>query len=348
MTATKHRLSGREVALLGKLLVDQGLAAAGSLLRASLISGGRSNLTYDVVVDDKHWVLRRPPYGPLLATAHDVGREYRVLCALVGTDVPAPAPIFMHHDSEPLGAPFYLVEHEHGVVLRDNNAATSTLSPVMRRSVAFDLIDVLARLHRLDPHQVGLGDFGRPDGYLARQVDRWRRQLAASRTRALRGADELAAALAGTVPESGRACLVHGDYRLDNVLVDPARGRITAVLDWELATLGDPRADLALFFVYYEGMVGLPGGVVESPAAVTGFPPASELVDRYVASVGGERPNLAWPTALAWFKLAAILEGVHYRDVNGQTRGEGFTGVAELVQPCLDRGLEALAGGATW
>jgi aminoglycoside phosphotransferase (APT) family kinase protein len=312
-------------------------------LNAELITGGRSNLTYYLNDGTNRWVLRRPPLGHVLSTAHDMAREFRVLAGLAKTSVPVPVTIHLCSDPEPLGAPFYLMEHVPGVVLRAREQ-TEALGPDRCAALGTRLIDVLAELHTVDPDSVGLGDFGRPDGYLARQVSRWRKQLDASRSREVDGIDELHDRLAATVPVSARSSLIHGDYRLDNVLVDTDRSDITAVLDWEMATLGDPLADLGLFVVYTRSRSHtddvISGGVTGAP----GFPPTAELIARYVEHTGTDVSALDWYVGLAGFKLAVVLEGIHYRFTQGKTVGAGFDRIGEMVPNLVRGGLAALAG----
>ncbi|HEY0803602.1 MAG TPA: phosphotransferase family protein, partial [Pseudonocardiaceae bacterium] len=205
------------------------------------------------------------------------------------------------------------------------------------------LVEVLAELHTVDPDSVGLGDFGRPQGYLTRQVARWRKQLDASRSREVAGIDELHDRLAASVPESARYSLLHGDYRLDNVLVDPVAPDITAVLDWEMATLGDPLADVGLLVVYtrrQEGGDVITGGVNTAP----GFPSTEHLLSRYAAITGADLSTLDWYVGLACFKLAVVLEGIYYRFTQGKTVGAGFDQIGDMVPPLVRAGLAALAG----
>jgi aminoglycoside phosphotransferase (APT) family kinase protein len=311
-------------------------------LSAELVVGGRSNLTYYLTDGEHRWVLRRPPLGHVLSTAHDMGREFRVLSALAKTTVPVPATIHLCSDLEPLGAPFYLMTHVPGVVLRTRQQCAE-LGVAYCAMLGDRLVDVLAELHTVDPESVGLGDFGRPEGYLTRQVARWRKQLDASRSRDVAGIDELHDRLAASVPRSQRFSLLHGDYRLDNVLVDPETPDITAVLDWEMATLGDPLADLGLLVVYTrrretEDMIT--GGVSTAP----GFPSTQQVIDRYVAATGAEVSTLDWYVGLAYFKLAVVLEGIHYRFTQGKTVGAGFDRIGEMVPTLVAAGLAALAG----
>lgn len=312
-------------------------------LSAELIAGGRSNLTYVVTDGPRRWVLRRPPLGHVLATAHDMGREFRVLSALAGTAVPVPATVHLCSDTEPIGAPFYLMEYVRGDVVR-SRAAAEALGAAGCAAVSAGLVDVLAALHAVDPESVGLGDFGRPDGYVARQVSRFWRQWESSRSRDVPGIDVLHDGLAASVPTPARAALLHGDYRLDNVRVDATGGTavITGVLDWEMATLGDPLADLGLFVLYMRRVGGeddpISGGALTAP----GFPPVERLVERYAERTGADVSGLDWYVALASFKLAVVLEGIHVRFTRGGTVGAGFERIGALVGPLVRGGLDAL------
>src|SRR5665811_1382044 len=216
--------------------------------RAELIKGGKSNLTYRLTDGSHDWVLRRPPLGHVLATAHDMAREYRVMSALATTPVPVPAMVTLCEDSSVIGAPFYVMEYVEGSILR-HTRDTATLDDAQRTALAHQLIDTLADLHDVNPATVGLDDFGHADGFLPRQVRRWTQQLERSRTRDIPGADELATELAERVPASQRASVVHGDYRLDNVIVGPDQ-QLRALLDWEVATLDAPLCDVGLLPVY--------------------------------------------------------------------------------------------------
>jgi aminoglycoside phosphotransferase (APT) family kinase protein len=309
-------------------------------LRASLLSGGRSNLTYTITDGGQRWVLRRPPLGHVLATAHDMGREYRVMRALAPTAVPVPRMVLEHPEPDVLGAPFYVMELVEGVVYRDA-ADLSRIDADGARRLGHAFLDSLAALHVVDPATVGLTDFGRPDGYLARQVGRWTKQLASSRSREVPGFDALAAGLTHDVPSTQRASIVHGDYRLDNAIVDADDpGRVRAVLDWEMATLGDPLADLALCNLYWEGWGGPDNPIFASPAE-HGFPSSAELSRRYAERTGLDLADHAWYTAFACFKFAVICEGIHYRHAQGLTVGAGFDQIGALVPEIVRRGLAA-------
>ncbi|MGW5877047.1 phosphotransferase family protein [Nocardiopsis terrae] len=301
-------------------------------LSGEVIAGGKSNLTYVVTDGTGSWVVRRPPLGHVLATAHDMPREYRVMTALHETAVPVPRTHLLCEDTEVLGAPFYVMEHVRGTPFRTHDEIAPLGAEGVRR-VADGLVTTLGDLHAVDPEEVGLGDFGRPAGFLERQVRRWSKQLEASRSRDIPGIDELRDRLAASLPEQSAPAIVHGDYRLDNVLVD-GDGRLTAVLDWEMATLGDPLVDLGLMLVYREQPVtggGLPATSAE------GFPHSPELVEMYAAATGRDVSRLGWYVAFGCFKLAVIAEGIHYRHSRGLTVGAGFDGIGDVVAPLVER-----------
>ena len=305
-------------------------------LSAQLLAGGRSNLTYLLVDGGQRWVLRRPPLGHVLETAHDMGREHRVLSALSATDVPVPRPLLLA-GPEVIGAPFYVMEFADGQVLRDR-AQLEELGPVAAGALADELVDVLVRLHRLDPAQVGLGDLGRPEGYLHRQLGRWGRQLASSHSRDLPELTRLAARLGERVPVSQAGTIVHGDYRLDNVVVDPGSGRIVGVLDWEMATLGDPLTDLASMLVWWSGLAGLDSPVAAVPADMPGYPGGDHLLAAYARRSDLDLGPLPWYSGFAFFKIAAIFEGIHFRTQQGLSVGDDFERIGEMVPPLVERG----------
>lgn len=313
----------------------------GGPLSARLIEGGRSNLTYAVTDGASRWVVRRPPLGHVLATAHDMKREHRVISALHPTDVPVPEPVLLCEDESVIGSPFYVMEYVEGTPYRTAEQL-APLGPERTRAAVFTLVDTLVDLHAVDPEAVGLGDFGRPDGFLDRQLRRWGKQLDASRGRDLPGIDELHAALGRALPASPAATVIHGDYRLDNVLIDGS-DRIRAVLDWEMSTLGDPLTDLGLLTMY-SVKLELPDSPVSTTAGAPGHPDPAELIERYAARSGRDVGAISWYTAFAWFKLAVILEGIHYRFTLGQTVGAGFDRIGELVPVFIEHGLTTLQG----
>ncbi|GAA5039427.1 phosphotransferase family protein [Thermocatellispora tengchongensis] len=312
----------------------------GRLLSARLIPGGKSNLTYEVGDGERSWVLRRPPLGHILDTAHDMGREYRVMSALAGTGVPVPATYALCTDDSVIGAPFYIMEKVEGTPFR-NAADLAPLGPERVRTISLRLVDTLAALHDVDPATVGLADFGRADGFLDRQVRRWSAQLEASRSRDLPAAGELRGLLASQVPAQSAPGIVHGDYRLDNVLVD-RNDRPAAIIDWEMATIGDPVTDLALLIVY-QRLSRLTGGdLVSDAASAPGYLTEDEVRNRYRSRGGRDPAHFGFYLGLAAYKLAAIVEGIHYRHLRGRTVGAGFDGIGALTEPLLEIGLASL------
>jgi aminoglycoside phosphotransferase (APT) family kinase protein len=308
--------------------------------RVRVISGGRSNLTYEIVHNGRSMVLRRPPLGHVLATAHDMHREYQVLTALRPTPVPVPETLGYCADESVIGAPFYLMAKVDGTVYRTGTQLRG-LDAGTGQALGTALAGTLAQLHAVEPAAVGLGDFGRPEGFLDRQVRRWRKQLEASYTRPLAGAEELAERLTKTVPDSGPAAIVHGDYRLDNLIVHS--GRIAAVLDWEMSTLGDPLTDLGLTCVYWDGVGGFGDAFPPSPGTLPGWPSRAQLIEHYAGRSDRSVDRLDWYLAFAYFKLAVILEGIWCRYTQGLTVGEGFdqlgAGVPELIARGLTEGV---------
>ena len=312
-------------------------------LDVRLLLGGRSNLTYLVTDGTHRWVLRRPPLGTLTPTAHDMDREYRVMAALAGTGVPVPRTVVSCTDESVIGAPFTIVSFVEGAVLRDGKQAAE-LSAEDARRCSEALVDQLAALHALDPHEVGLGGFGRPAGYVARQVRRWRGQWDRVATRELPELallhEKLERGLPMTRVDGAAPAILHGDYRLDNVILGAdGPGRIAAIVDWEMAALGDPLADLGLLLVYWDPVCEpvLGGGHV--PAANPGFLSAAELARRYAARSGRDISALSFHRALGYFKLAVIAEGIHARHLAGRTVGPGFDRVGSAVPALLSAGL---------
>ncbi|PKW17478.1 phosphotransferase family protein [Saccharopolyspora spinosa] len=310
-------------------------------LTATLLQGGRSNLTF-LLDDGRHrWVLRRPPLGSLTPSAHDMAREYRVVAALAASDVPV-ANTVAFGGEDVLGVRFSVVEYVEGTVIRTEDQLR-TLSNQDTTRCALALVDVLARLHAVDPAEVGLSDFGRPSGYLQRQVHRWYDQWLRVRTRQLPDVDSLHAKLAATCPPEGDTSIVHGDYRIDNVILAPDDpGTALAIVDWEMATLGDPLADLGLHLVYSDPAFA---PVLAGSAASTSprLPPAEDLAERYAATSRRDLSKLDFYVSLGYFKIAVIAEGIHARYRQGLTRGAGFESVGQAVPPLAAAGLRAAA-----
>jgi aminoglycoside phosphotransferase (APT) family kinase protein len=322
-------------------------------------------------------VVRRPPLGHVLPTAHDMGREHRVLSALADSAVPVPRPLAMCADEEVIGAPFYVMDYVDGRVLRNVEDAAD-VSAEQAGALSERLVEVMAAIHLLDIDAAGLSDFGRPAGYLTRQLRRWGRQWELSHSARLRasGAPDAADASSGApayerlvgrltdrlpdrAPAGGpgpgtppAAALVHGDYRLDNALVrlDP-RPEIAAVVDWELSTLGDPFADLGLALVYWvdpddEERLAIPVGsrVTSAP----GFGTAREFAERYAARTGFDLIDLDYYVAFGCFKLAVVLEGIHARFLQNATVGEGFDQIGDSVPVLIERAHRILDARSPW
>lgn len=289
-----------------------------------LIAGGRSNLTYLVTdANGVRRVLRRPPLGHVLATAHDMAREHRIIAAVGTTAVPVAPALGLCEDLEVNGSPFYVMGFVDGVVL--DSADKADLLPLDLRPVAaHHLIDVLADLHAVDVDAVGLGDLARREGYIERQLKRWTTQWEHSKTRDLPAIDEVAERLARRVPPQQGVVIAHGDYRFGNCLTDVSVGRIAAVLDWELCTLGDPLADVGYLGVYWDD--GLAQTVVRTndPTPAGGFPPYGELVERYATRTGRDMSEIDYYVAFSCWRLAVISEGVYARYLHGAMGDHGL------------------------
>ncbi len=348
-TATSD--AGLDLSKLGGYLAYHRPGLLTGTLSSTLLAGGRSNLTYAVSDGQRELVLRRPPLAHVQASAHDMGREYRVISALGPTDVPVPHTELLCQDAEVIGAPFYLMERSRGLAYRRLEDVLA-LGPDTLRRLTFDLVDTLVTLHAVDPAQVGLADLGKVAGFNTRQLRTWRRQLEGLRSRDLPGIEELAESLAENIPETGAGGLVHGDYRLDNVLIDGAAGaeHITAVLDWEMSTLGDPLSDLALLLLYSDQPMLAGDGPADPSVAISavpGYPSAQDIVARYAERSGRDVSDLRWYRAFASFKLAVVLEGVYFRFQHGATLGPGFDGIAAMVQPLIEQGLATIHGATS-
>lgn len=310
----------------------------------TVIEGGRSNLTYTVTdAAGNRLILRRPPLHGVLESAHDMGREHRIITALAGTDVAVPGTIGYEPDPAVTGAPFYVMHHVEGAVLRDAGTAADLLPEPLRRMASEAVVDTLVRLHRVDPDAVGLGDLARREAYIARQLKRWHGQLQQTRTRELPLLDEVHARLAADIPPQGPATIVHGDYRLDNLILAPLTGEVAAVLDWELTTLGDPLADLGLLLVYWAEPGDRMIPLLDSPTLLPGFASRTELAERYAARSGRDLTHLDFYVAFGYWKLACILEGVYSRYASGAygDTGDSFRSFGDIVLQLGERAAEA-------
>jgi len=309
--------------------------------RFDLIAGGRSNLTYRVTGGDgSRFVLRRPPLGHVLATAHDMAREHRVIAAVGTTGVPVPRALGLCTDEAVNSAPFYVMSYVDGVVL-DSIEKGESMTLELRRATSFHLIDVLADLHAIDIDAVGLGNFAKREGYVERQVKRWSMQWENSKTRELPAIDEVAATLRERMPVQRGVSIAHGDYRLGNCLTDVSAGRIAAVLDWELCTLGDPLADVGYLGVYwFDGDRAT--ARTNDPTAAGGFASYDELLERYATTTGRDLSGIDYYVAFSCWRLAVISEGVYARYLHGAMGEQDFDfemfkgNVDQLAERALD------------
>jgi aminoglycoside phosphotransferase (APT) family kinase protein len=325
------------------------LPGADGPLSAERIIAGHSNETFLITRGSQVWVLRRPPLGPLLPTAHDVLREYRVLSALAGTAAPVPQPVLACEDTSVIGAPFYLMERVQGIVIRDTLPPFAD-TPAVRRELGLALVDVLATLHSVDWRAAGLEGFGKPEGYLERQIRRWLGQLEGARSRDIPELDQVSAWLREHLPESPPATIVHGDFRMDNVMyASELPVRVVAILDWEMSTLGDPLADLGYMLSFWR-QADDPEPEFASSAwrlsEAEGFPTRQEMAERYAEKTGRRITDMAFYQALAIWKLAILLEGSYKRHLAGTTDDPFFALLREGAPARARRALAVCQGGA--
>ena len=309
---------------------------------------GHSNLTYLISVAGKELVLRRPPFGTRVKTAHDMSREYRVLSKLYLVYPPAPRPTVYCQDLAVIGAPFYLMERRPGIVIRKQLPASLAASPELCRRLSIALVDNLAVLHGLDLNAAGLADFGRPEGYIRRQIEGWSQRWKDAQTEDVPAMNQAAQWLAAEMPAESGASLIHNDYKLDNVLVDPDDpSRITGLLDWEMATVGDPLMDLGTALSYWiEASDPLPFQQLRfSPTTAPGFITRGEFVERYVERGGRMPVNPVYYYVYGLFKLAVILQQIYYRYVSGHTTDERFAPLGEVAKGLGRQACEAIARG---
>jgi len=343
MAPEANHVQGIDVAKVSRWLADN-VAGARAPFNFQLIAGGRSNLTF-LVTDDNgiRYVLRRPPLGHVLATAHDMAREHRIISAVGQTNVPVPATLGLCTDESVNGAPFYVMNFVDGVVL-DNAEKAELLDKSLRRSASFNLIDVLCELHDVDIDAVGLGNLAKREGYIERQIKRWSIQWENSKTRELPEIDEVVRLLSTKVPRQQDVSIAHGDFRFGNVLTDVTTGRIAAVLDWELCTLGDPLADLGYIGVYWSDG---PASALRAndPTPAGGFTTYRELVERYATKTGRDVSGVDYYVAFSCWRLAVISEGVYARYLHGamgNQEGIDMTVMKAGVDALTIRALEAV------
>lgn len=340
MADTPATGSAPDAAALRQWLASHLGSTVGDELVVQPISGGRSNPTYSVADGENSWVLRRPPFGHVLPTAHDMGREYRVLTALRDTAVPVPRTVGLCKDPSVIGAEFYVMEKLDGTTLRTPRE-TAQLSRDERAALSDSMVDLLVELHSIDPADVGLADWGRPDGYLERQLGRWKRQWEHSVTSPRPEVDELYSVLASTIPSSHLPGIVHGDFKIDNLMVDRKDPtRIIGLLDWEMSTVGDTLTDVGILCSFWDHAGEFHNPITAGATALEGFPRREALTRRYGALRGIDVHSLEWYLVFADFKIAVILEGIHARYLHGDTdAGDDFAGVGAMVGPLLDRAL---------
>jgi len=310
-------------------------------LSAQIVGHGRSNLTYRVEAeDDRAWVVRRPPLSHVQKTAHDMGREFRIISALKPTGFPVPKPYALCTDDSVIGAQFYVMEFVDGIIAVDPNEVGAKFDEDDRRKIGEELVDVLVRLHSFHPEEIGLKDFGRPSGYLERQVRRFSEQLETIRYRETDELDDLAKRLQAAIPEERRLGIVHGDYRLDNAILND-EGHMIAVLDWEMCTLGDSLADMGLLQMYWGNPTSSQLNIgATSVMSLPGFPTWEEAAARYEEKSGADLSGLDFYTVLAHFKLGVILENMNKRFLDGGTVGTGFETIGQQAVVLGKRGLE--------
>lgn len=312
---------------------------------ADLIAGGKSNLTFTLTsTAGQQLILRRPPTGDLLPSAHDMGREARIQQGLAGTGVPVASVLVNETTGDDLGVPYYVMEKVEGHIIRDELPAGYATTAQDKQDMADELIDVMVELHSIEPDSVGLGDLGKPDGYLQRQLRRWLGQSEKAndsvRTERL---PELARRLEETMPTSPPPRIIHGDYRMDNCLFDVQNpGRIKAVLDWELSTLGDPVADLALSVLYWGDADGPTMPLIPGISRGGSWPGPDHLIERYCSATGTDAGHLPWYLAFSTFKFAAIAQGVATRSDAGDMAGQSFGNIADQIVEIVEYGHKKL------
>ena len=321
----------------------------GSVLTVKQFPSGHSNLTYSIQLGDRQMVLRRPPFGSKVKSAHDMGREFHVLSKLHPAYPPAPQVLLYCQDDSVLGAPFYLMEPISGVILRRDPPAGLPFTPQTARGLCESFVDNLARLHSIDYAAIGLADLGKPQGYLERQVRGWIERYHASKTHDIPEVDKISEWVQQNLPQSSYATLIHNDYKFDNMILDPADlTKIIGLLDWEMCTLGDPLSDLGTAVAYWveasdpDDLQQLRWGPTNYPGSMT----RRELVHRYAKSSGRDVSNMIFYLVFARFKVAVIVQQIYYRFYAGLTKDQRFASMPALVQTLLRASWRSAQSGA--
>ncbi len=324
------------------------LAGASEPIAVEQFPHGHSNLTYLIHLGDRELVLRRPPFGNRVKTAHDMGREYRILSRLSPVYPPAPRPVLFCEDESVLGAPFYLMERKRGVILRRPPRSDRLLPPELVRRLGESLVENLARLHALDYQAAGLGDLGKPEGYVERQVTGWTRRYRDAQTDDLPPLEQAAAWLADNRPGESGAALIHNDYKFDNLVLDPDDlTRIVAVLDWEMATIGDPLMDLGTTLGYWiepDDPEPLRRFLV-GPTTLPGSFRRREVAEHYAQATGRDVSNMLFYYVFGLFKVAGIAQQIYVRFVRGATRDPRFAVLGDVVAALGDQAAKAIESG---
>ena len=315
--------------------MEANVAGFAGPLTIAKFKGGQSNPTYRLDSPSGSYVLRRKPFGPLLPSAHAVDREYQVQSALEQTGFPVAPQHGLCTDDGVIGSWFYVMGMVEGRTIWDGSMPGA--EPAERRAVYHEMVDVLARLHAVDPEAAGLGEYGKPGNYFGRQIGRWTKQYRLSETERMEEMEQLIAYLPATIPEQTRTSVVHGDYRIDNMIFAANRAEVLAVLDWELSTLGDPLADFTYFCLAWVTENGGRSGVEDLDRVALGIPELDEVVERYAAATGRERvPDMNWYFAYNFFRLAGIMQGIKKRVIDGTASSAHASAMSERVQPLAE------------
>lgn len=304
----------------------------------SKFKGGQSNPTYRIDTPNRSYVLRRQPFGKLLPSAHAVDREYTAMSALGPTGFPVPRTYGLCEDPEVIGAKFFVMDLVEGRSLW--NGALPDATPRDRREIYNSMIDTMADLHTKNPVEIGLSEFGKPTDYCARQISRWSKQYRLSETETITEMDRLIEWLPQTIPPQHESSVVHGDYRLDNLIFHATENRVLAVLDWELSTLGDPIADFSYLMLNWFNPADGRAGLLGLDLDTLGIPSVQEAVDRYVARTGYPVPPMDWYFAYNLFRLAGIMQGIKKRVIDGTASSAHAKAMSERVAPLVQRAYE--------